>query len=119
MSFATRAKTTATRLINKYGNSGTLVSVTLGAYSPTTTKRAETTVNTPTRYTLRQYSLKEIETGLVSAHDVELTFVSDIEVNESFRFTLNDGSTLNLVNIQKIEVQNLAIIYKSRGVSNA
>jgi hypothetical protein len=119
MALSTRAKHTASILINKYGNSGSLVSVVLGVYDPVLGERAETTTSIPIRYTLRRYSLKEIETGLVSAHDVELMFVSDIPIDETYRFVINDGSTVNLTNITKVEVQDLVVIYKCTGVANA
>lgn len=70
----------ATNLIDKYGKSVTLTSVTNGAYNPATGTSAKTTATSTVKAIVEDYSLHSsgvrFQTGLIKAGDKKVTIAA-------------------------------------------
>lgn len=76
----TKFRALSNRLIDKYGKSVTLTSVTNGAYNPATGTSAKTTATSTVKAIVEDYSLHSsgvgFQTGLIKAGDKKVTIAA-------------------------------------------
>ncbi len=105
MSFSTSLKKVGKRLTYKYGNTGVLTEVIVGAYNPTTGEADKTTVDVDVKYQKEFYTTDEIESGLYGIDDFRAIISYDKDIQKSW---LLDGA--EIVNVRISQAQDLTII---------
>lgn len=113
MALATSLRSTASRLMSKFGGQVTMRRITLGSYNATTGTVSETTTDTVIRGVLQDVSAREVN-ELVQAGDKKLIIAAaDLTVapNTADKVLIN-AATHQIITIATIEQDNLAITYE-------
>lgn len=114
MSFTVRAYNTAKKLIDKYGDTITIIDRTQTAYNPNTGEYDSVEVDTPTKGVVSNFDTSEIVEGVINIDDIQVLLYAPY-ITPEFDFYYN-GERYNVINIlQRISVQDGAIIYKVQG----
>ncbi len=102
-------------LLAEFGDSGTLQQITQGEYDPETGERPESIVEVQLHYVQENFSLQDIDTGLVASSDLKVTFATptmDTSVNATNNLVLYTGTVTNLTDIKPVTTQNGIVIYE-------
>ena len=113
MTLATSLRSTASKLMAKFGGSVTIRRITLGTYNATTGMVSETASDTTIRGTLQDVNRREVN-ELVQASDKRLIIAAaDLVITPTTADkVLINAVTHQIIAIATIEQDNLAITYE-------
>lgn len=112
MSFATRAQSTANRLLTKYGQVCAVTRTVKGSFDPTT---GESTVSSTSTYDIScytsNYARQEIDNILVQQNDIRL-IVYSATAPEIDDVVSVDSKDYRVLDVQRIKAMGLVVMYK-------
>ena len=111
MSFASRAKATAKRLITKYGNDLYLVEYSVGGYNATTGEKDEVETPHPIKGAVTNFTTAQMANDNITADDLLVIVETDMNVTRDWKIKIGT-KYLQIINIVTITAQNAKIILK-------
>ncbi len=102
-------KSTAKRMIGKYGDSVVLVEVVKGEYDPQVGDTTDTVTNYAMKGSVSNYGIEEMASAAINQGDVALLVSTDLVVNNDWRVEY-DGKVWQVIAISPTSAQDTVIV---------
>lgn len=114
MSFTTNAYNLAKKMIDKYGDTVTLIDISQSVYDPDTGAYESIEQNIPTKGVVSNFDTSQIIPGTINIDDIQVLLYAPFITKED-QFFYN-GDRYKVIDVlQRISVQDKAVIYKVQG----
>lgn len=111
MSFSTKMKATARKLISSFGDDIDIVKYSEGVYDPTIGTTPKTEVITPSKASVSFFTSNDLIEGVINMGDATATIETDLPLDKSYDIDYK-GKRYNIENIDTVSTQNLNVIYR-------